>query len=136
MTLYSGGKYENNVGGQVSGSYNSNEMNEFYRRGKFAITMENADKPYYITEKLVNGLRAGVVPVYWGSSRVAEFFNPRRFIHLNSKPTNEERAKLIERLKQMTNEEYIQIVREPVLVRPIVDIYSELVTDVKKILTC
>lgn len=136
MTLYSGGKYENNVGGPVSGSYNSNEMNEFYRRGKFAITMENADKPYYITEKLVNGLRAGVVPVYWGSSRVTEFFNPRRFIHLNSKPTNEERAKLIERLKQMTDEEYIQIVREPVLVRPIVDIYSELVSDVKKILTC
>ena len=135
MTFYSGGKYENNVGGPVSGSYNSNEMNEFYRRGKFAITMENADKPYYITEKLVNGIRSGVVPVYWGSSRVAEFFNPRRFIHLNSAPTNEDMSKLINQLKHMTDEEYIQMVREPVLVRPIVDIYSELVTDVKKILT-
>jgi hypothetical protein len=135
MTLYSGGKYENNVGGPVSGSYNSNEMNDFYRRGKFAITMENADKPYYITEKLVNGLRAGVVPVYWGSSRVTEFFNPRRFIHLNSKPTNEDRAKLIEQLKQMTDEEYIQMVREPVIVRPVTEIYNELVTEVKKILT-
>lgn len=135
MTLYSGGKYENNIGGQVPGSYNSNEMNDFYRRGKFAITMENADKPYYITEKLVNGLRAGVVPVYWGSSRVTEFFNPRRFIHLNSKPTNEDRAKLIEQLKQMTDEEYIQMVREPVIVRPVTEIYNELVTEVKKILT-
>jgi hypothetical protein len=45
-------------------------------------------------------------------------------------------TKLINQLKHMTDEEYIQMVREPVLVRPIVDIYSELVTDVKKILTC
>ena len=132
MTLYSGGKYENNVGGQVSGSYNSTAMNDFYRRGKFAITMENADKPYYITEKLVNGLRAGVVPVYWGTARVAEYFNPRRFIHLNN---IEDTSTLINRLKHMSDEEYIEMIREPVLVQPVTDIYNELVASVKKILT-
>jgi hypothetical protein len=132
MTIYSGGKYENNIGGQVPGSYNSNEMNDFYRRGKFAITMENADKPYYITEKLVNGLRAGVVPVYWGTARVAEYFNPRRFIHLNN---IEDTSTLINRLKHMSDEEYIEMIREPVLVQPVTDIYNELVASVKKILT-
>lgn len=132
MTVFSGGKYENNIGGGIPGSYNSTEMVDFYRRGKFAITMENADKPYYITEKLVNGIRAGVVPVYWGTARVAEYFNPRRFIHLNS---IEDTATLIDRLKHMTDEEYIEMIREPVLVQPVSEIYNELVASVKKILT-
>ncbi len=135
MTVYSGGKYENNVGGVVPGSYNSSEMVDFYRKGKFAITMENADKSYYITEKLVNGLRAGVVPVYWGSARVSEFFNPRRFIHMNSNSTSEDMMKLIRTLKQMNDDEYLDMVREPILVRPISDICLELVASVKKILT-
>jgi len=132
MTVFSGGKYENNIGGGIPGSYNSTGMVDFYRRGKFAITMENRDKPYYITEKLVNGIRADVVPVYWGSARVAEYFNPRRFIHLKS---IEDSATLIDRLKHMSDEEYIEMVREPVLVQPVAEIYNELVASVKKILT-
>jgi hypothetical protein len=132
MTVFSGGKYENNIGGGIPGSYNSNAMVDFYRRGKFAITMENADKPYYITEKLVNGIRASVVPVYWGTARVSEYFNPRRFIHLNR---IEDTATLIERLKHMSDEEYVEMIREPVLVQPVTEIYNELVASVKKILT-
>lgn len=132
MTVYSGGKFENNVGGVVPGSYNSTEMVDFYRRGKFAITMENADKPYYITEKLVNGIRSGVVPVYWGSSRVSEFFNPRRFLHLKRDMTHTD---IIRKMKEMTDEEYLEIIREPVLTRPVHEICDEIVASVKKILT-
>ncbi len=135
MPVFSGGKYDNNVGLVVPGSYNSNEMTTFYRRGKFAITMENNDKPYYVTEKLVNGIRAGVIPIYWGSSRVTEFFNPRRFIHLSQNPTNEEVAGIIQRMKNMTNDEFKDIVGEPVLVRPIGEICDEILASVKKILT-
>jgi len=135
IPVFSGGKHENNVGFVVPGSYNSNDMNVFYRRGKFAITMENADKPYYVTEKLVNGIRAGVIPIYWGSSHVTEFFNPRRFIHLSQQPTKEEVAGIIQRMKDMTNDEFIDIVREPVLIRPIGEICDEILASVKKILT-
>jgi hypothetical protein len=135
MPVFSGGKHDNNVGFVVPGSYNSNDMVDFYRRGKFAITMENNDKPYYVTEKLVNGIRAGVVPIYWGSSHVTEFFNPRRFIHLSKQPTNEEMAGIIQRMKNMTNDEFIDIIREPVLIRPIGEICDEILDSVKKILT-
>ncbi len=135
MPVFSGGKHDNNVGFVVPGSYNSNDMVDFYRRGKFAITMENNDKPYYITEKLVNGIRAGVIPIYWGSSRVTEFFNPRRFIHLSQQPTKEEVAGIIQRMKDMTNDEFLDIIREPVLIRPIGDICDEILASVKKILT-
>ena len=137
IPVFSGGKHDNNVAfaHAVPGSYNSNEMVDFYRRGKFAITMENNDKPYYITEKLVNGIRAGVVPIYWGSSRVTEFFNPRRFIHLSKEPTNEEVSSIITRMKNMTNDEFIDIIREPVLIRPIEEVCDEILASVKKILT-
>jgi alpha(1,3/1,4) fucosyltransferase len=135
IPVFSGGKYDNNVAFVVPGSYNSNDMVDFYRRGKFAITMENNDKPYYITEKLVNGIRSGVVPIYWGSSRVTEFFNPRRFIHLSKEPTKEEVSGIITRMKNMTNDEFIGIIREPVFIRPIEEVCDEILASVKKILT-
>jgi hypothetical protein len=135
MTVFSGGKYDNNVGFVVPGSYNSTEMVDFYRRGKFAITMENNDKPYYITEKLINGLRAGVIPVYWGTSRVAEFFNPRRFLHLQRDATNDDMNAMIERMKHMTSEEYLDIIREPILVQSVHNTFEDILASVKKILT-
>jgi len=135
MPVFSGGKYENNVGFVVPGSYNSSEMVDFYRRGKFAITMENNDKPYYITEKLVNGIRADVIPVYWGTSHVSEFFNPRRFLHLKGDTTKDDINDMIERMKNMTDQDYLDIIREPVLVKPVNDLCDEIVASVKKILT-
>jgi len=135
MIVFSGGKYENNVGLVVPGSYNSSEMVDFYRRGKFAITMENNDKPYYVTEKLVNGLRAGVIPIYWGTSRVTEFFNPRRFFHLCPNPTKDDMDRMITAMKHMTDQQFLDIVKEPILVRPISDIYDEMLSSIKKILT-
>ncbi len=135
MPVFSGGKYDNNVGFVVPGSYNSNEMVDFYRRGKFAITMENADKPYYVTEKLINGIRAGVIPIYWGSSHVTEFFNPRRFFHLSPNPTKDDIDRMITTMKHMTDHQFLDIVKEPVLVRPIGEICDEILASVKKILT-
>jgi len=135
MPVFSGGKFDNNVGFVVPGSYNSNEMVDFYRRGKFAITMENADKPYYITEKLVNGIRTGVIPIYWGSSHVTEFFNPRRFFHLSPNPTKDDMERMITTMKHMTDQQFLDIVKEPVLIRPIGEICDEIIASVKKILT-
>ena len=135
MPVFFGGKYNNNVGGVVGGCYNSSEMSDFYKRGKFAITMENSDRPYYITEKLINGLRSGVIPVYWGTSRVGEFFNPRRFLHLMSDATQEDMDALIHRMKTMTDDEYVNIIREPIMTRSIEDVMDEISQSIKKILT-
>jgi hypothetical protein len=135
ITVFSGGKYANNVGGVVPGSYNSNEMVEFYKKGKFAITMENSNKSYYITEKLVNGIRSGVVPVYWGTPNVVEFFNPRRFMQLAPTPTKDDMFRLIDKMKTMTDQEYLNIIQEPVLVQSIDSIFNGIVESVKKILT-
>jgi hypothetical protein len=133
MHVFYGGKYKNNIGGPVVGHFNSPAMNDFYKRGKFAITMENSIGPYYITEKLVNGLRAGVIPVYWGTDRVSEFFNPRRFFHLKSTATDEDMSELIERMCNLTDEEYLSIIREPIMIRSMEDVITEISNSVKKI---
>jgi hypothetical protein len=135
MTVYFGGKYRTNVDENVNGDYKSPELIKFYQRGKFAITMENSSRPYYITEKLVNGLRSGVVPVYWGSDLVGEFFNPKRFLHLKSTATEEDISEMIERMKSMTDEEYLSMIREPIMVRSMEDVIDEISDSVKKILT-
>jgi hypothetical protein len=95
--------------------------------------MENSIGPYYITEKLVNGLRAGVIPVYWGTDRVAEFFNPRRFFHLKSTATDEDISELIERMCKLTDEEYLNMIREPIMLRSMEDVITEVSESVKKI---
>ena len=135
MPIFYGGKHKNNVGGPVAGQYNSSAMIEFYRRGKFAITMENSSRPYYITEKLVNGFRSGVVPVYWGSDRVCEFFNPKRFLQLKSGATEEDISEMIERMKSMTDEEYLSMIREPIMLRSMECVINEISESIKKILT-
>jgi hypothetical protein len=135
MPVFYGGKYKNNTDGVVNGHFNSPEMNEFYQRGKFAITMENADRPYYITEKLVNGLRSGVVPVYWGTSRVKEFFNPKRFLHLKPGATEEDISEMIKRMKSMTDEEYLSIIHEPIMIRSMEDVMNEISESIRKRLT-
>ena len=133
MTVFYGGKYKNNVGGVVGGHYNSQEINDFYKRGKFAITMENSIGPYYITEKLVNGLCSGVVPVYWGTERVSEFFNPRRFLQLKSGATDEDITEMIERMLTMSDDEYMNMIREPIMIRSMEDVITEVSESVKKI---
>jgi hypothetical protein len=37
-----------------------------YREYKFVITFENSQHPGYITEKLINPILAGSIPIYWG----------------------------------------------------------------------
>ncbi len=36
----------------------------------------------YVTEKLVDAMLAGCIPLYWGDHRVSEDFNPDSFIDL------------------------------------------------------
>lgn len=40
---------------------------------KFSICMENIDFPGYVTEKIIDSLYAGVIPVYWGAPDVADY---------------------------------------------------------------
>jgi hypothetical protein len=45
----------------------------------FSIVIENCKEGYYFTEKIIDCFLSGVIPIYWGSPRIAEFFNKDGF---------------------------------------------------------
>jgi len=51
-----------------------------YKRYKFVITFENRQLKGYLTEKIMNALLAGVIPIYFGAPDVAKYLNPKRFV--------------------------------------------------------
>ncbi|GAA2845527.1 glycosyl transferase family 10 (putative fucosyltransferase) [Aminobacter aminovorans] len=53
----------------------------FLRKRRFTIAFENSSAAGYTTEKLVDAMLAGSVPIYWGNPRVAEDFDERCFIN-------------------------------------------------------
>lgn len=50
----------------------------------FSIIIENAKSPYLFTEKIIDCLLTGTVPIYWGASKIGEFFNMKGFITFNN----------------------------------------------------
>jgi Glycosyltransferase family 10 (fucosyltransferase) C-term len=58
--------------------------NETFRNFKFVISFENELSRGYISEKLINAMLAGVVPIYLGAPDVCEYFNPLSFVDVRS----------------------------------------------------
>jgi len=134
MTVLYGGFYKNNIGGRIEGNFASETLLNFYKNSKFVITMENTRIGYYITEKLINGFRAGIIPIYWGSQHISEHFNSKRFIILED--TSESSInKVIDKMANMSDEEYFQIVNEPIFNtnKNIDIIYNNAIKNIKKL---
>ena len=70
----SGGKFENNIDRIVI------DKTSFLSEYKFSIQMENSATPGYSTEKLLQGLRAGTIPIYHGDESIINIVNPKSFI--------------------------------------------------------
>lgn len=134
MPVIYGGSYKNNIGGKLEGHYASDNLTNFYKNSKFAITMENARVGHYITEKLINGFKAGVVPIYWGSKHVAEHFNSKRFIILED-TTEDSMNRVIDRMATMSDEEYFNMVNEPIFKKDVsIDgVYKKAIANIKKL---
>lgn len=47
---------------------------------KFALCFENVEFPGYVTEKVIDCLVAGVVPIYWGAPDIREFIPATCFV--------------------------------------------------------
>lgn len=57
---------------------------QFLRTMKCNIAFENGAYPGYVTEKILDAFYAGVLPVYWGSSKIARDFNTKCFYHVET----------------------------------------------------
>jgi len=107
------GNYKNNVT-HLQGHYNSENIFRFMSNYKFVITMENSEEDTYITEKIVNGFGAGIVPIYWGSKRVNDYFNEKRFLCLE-KDDDESMGLLVDKVVELCSngEKYKSIINSP-----------------------
>ncbi len=72
----SGGKVLNNIGYRVKNRF------EFIKNYKFTLAFENSSFPGYTTEKIIQPVKAGSIPIYWGNPLVHLEFNPKSFINV------------------------------------------------------
>ncbi len=102
----SGGRWRNNVGGQVP------DKLAFQTKHKFVIAFENCSHPGYITEKFADAAAANAVPIYWGDPTIGKLFNTRAFINCHDFSTLEEAVEQVRKVDQ-NDELYRQMLSEP-----------------------
>jgi hypothetical protein len=54
---------------------------DFLKDYKFNISFENSSNPGYCTEKIINSMFAGCIPIYWGDPLVSNDFNEESFFN-------------------------------------------------------
>ena len=139
----SGGRWKNNIGGNVD------DKIEWLKSYKFNLCFENSSYPGYLTEKLFDAFLAGCVPIYWGDtslkihkntcadsknseninnrgndtfdmripnishSLIDYEINPKAFINAHNFPTFQD---LIDEIKRIDNDSYAfeEMLREPI----------------------
>lgn len=60
---------------------------DFISQYKFVVAFENYVHPGYTTEKIIDALIAGCVPIYYGDPNVTQRINPQAFINVSDFPT-------------------------------------------------
>jgi len=126
-----GGSFKNNIGRTIGGHHGSLELIDFYKEYKFVLAIENSSGENYITEKLFNALRAGIIPIYWGSQNINQLINEERIIQIHDNSL-EEFKRVAELINNMSDETYKAILSKPILVRPIGRIYKEVIHEIQK----
>jgi len=74
------------------------------RKYKFTLAFENSDDRDYVTEKFFQPLEAGSVPVFYGTSNIADFAPPHSFIDARDFASAKELAEYLEFLDQNDRE--------------------------------
>ena len=105
-----GGKCKNNI------NYNVEDKIEFLSHYKFSIAMENSDGDGYISEKIVDSLQAGTIPIYFGDYIIDEFINPKTYILVKGESDIDNKIEYIKKIDK-DDDLYISILKE----KPILD---------------
>ena len=104
-----GGGYLNNVGRKVK------DKIAFLSSYKFSIAMENSNGDGYISEKIIDSLMAGTIPIYYGSYLIDEYINPKVYIMIKGEKDIQEK---IEYIKKIDNDQnlYNSILKEKIFI--------------------
>lgn len=88
---------------------------DFIKNYKFTIAFENSSSIGYTTEKLIQPLQSGSIPIYWGNPEVQREFNTKAFINCNDYKNFDE---VIEKIIELDNNDdlYMEMLNQPPLV--------------------
>lgn len=50
---------------------------------RYSIALENAQTPYYFTEKILDCFASMTVPIYYGATKIDEYFNPDGILQIS-----------------------------------------------------
>tara|TARA_R110000803_G_scaffold209367_1_gene278887 strand:- start:8587 stop:9396 length:810 start_codon:yes stop_codon:yes gene_type:complete len=79
---------------------------------RFSIVIENCKRDYWFTEKLIDSLVTGTVPVYWGCPSIGDFFDIRGFITFN---TLDELCEILDTLSEKKYNEMLPYIRRNIV---------------------
>ena len=104
-----GGRFMNNIGEPVK------NKTKFLSLYKFSIAMENSEGQGYVSEKILDSLIAGTIPIYYGGYMIDEFINPKAYILIRNE--NDIKQK-IEYIKKIDNDDnlYKKILNESLFI--------------------
>lgn len=87
--------------------------NQIYEQYKFVICFENSYAKGYITEKIVNAIAGGAIPIYKGASNIGNYFNRNRIIDFGDYGSFDA---MIEKILQLDSDEsqYRAFVDQPI----------------------
>ena len=111
----SGGRYLNNIGGNVK------DKMAFCSQYKFNIAFENSSSPGYTTEKVMQPLSCFSVPIYWGNPFIGREFNTQAFVNCHDFHSWSEVIEAVRRI-DLNDELYLKMMRTPALTGPERDI--------------
>ena len=74
----------------------------FIKSYKFTVAFENEIASDYVTEKIYDALLVGSIPIYRGSPRIHEYFNPESFINCDDYDNFDQ---VIQRVIEVDNDE-------------------------------
>ena len=125
------GKCQRTASMNLGGSYH--DLTPIYAQFNFGLTMENHDRPGYITEKIMNAFEGGAIPIYWGDAQLAKkWFNPKAFIAISDYPSFKAAADAIFDLSQ-NPEKLSEMLRAPLFhdneIPPLLLINDDMLTE-------
>lgn len=84
----------------------------FLKDYKFNVAFENSSYPGYCTEKIINSMFAGCIPIYWGDPKVTQDFNSDSFLNWHEFQSDEA---FIEQIIKVDNDSklYDEIINQP-----------------------
>lgn len=99
------------------------EAVEIYKKYKFVISIENKLDYGYNTEKLINPIIAGSIPIYWGDPEIFYYINKKRVIYALDFKSYEA---LLKKIIEIDNDDelYQEIINEDVYIKTPEEIFS------------